>query len=42
MGNKDATDDRLAQVVEELGKQEEACQQIELKLGRHLTCSVSF
>ncbi|NJR64066.1 MAG: transposase [Cyanobacteria bacterium CRU_2_1] len=33
---KDVTDDRLARVVEELGKQEEACQQIELKVGQHL------
>jgi transposase len=36
IGKKDVTDDRLARVVEELGKQEEACQQIELKLGQHL------
>ena len=36
IGEKEATDDRLARVVEELGKQEEACQQIELKLGQHL------
>ena len=36
IGEKDVTDDRLARVVEELGKQEEACQQIEVKLGQHL------
>jgi len=36
IGEKDVTDDRLARVVEELGKQEEACQQIELKMGQHL------
>jgi transposase len=36
IGEKDVTDDRLARVVEELGKQEEACQQIELKVGQHL------
>lgn len=36
IGEKDATDDRLARVVEELGKQEEACQKIEEKLGQHL------
>lgn len=36
IGEKDATDDRLARVVEEFGKQEESCQQIELKLGQHL------
>jgi len=36
IGEKEATDDRLARVVEELGKQEEACQQIERKLGQHL------
>jgi len=36
IGEKDATDDRLARVVEELGKQEEACQQIELKVGQRL------
>lgn len=29
IGAKDATDDRLGRVVEELGKQEEACTQIE-------------
>ncbi|MBA3789601.1 IS1634 family transposase [Patescibacteria group bacterium] len=33
---KDVTDDRLARVVEEFGKQEEACRQIEVKLGQHL------
>jgi transposase len=33
---KDATDDRLGRVVEELGKQSEARQEIEVKLGRHL------
>jgi len=33
---KDASDDLLARVVEELGKQEEAIRQIEVKLGRHL------
>jgi len=36
IGDKDASDDRLARVVEELGKQEKACQEIELKLGQHL------
>ncbi len=36
IGEKDATDDRLARVVEELGKQSEARQEIEVKLGRHL------
>lgn len=36
IGEKDVTDDRLARVVEEFGKQEEACGQIELKLGQHL------
>jgi transposase len=36
IGEKDVTDDRLARVVEELGKQEEACQQIELKVGQQL------
>lgn len=36
IGAKEATDDRLARVVEELGKQEEACQKIEQKLGQHL------
>lgn len=33
---KDVTDDRLARVVEEFGKQEEACCQIEVKLGQHV------
>jgi len=36
IGEKDASDDRLARVVEELGRQEEACTQIEMKLGQHL------
>jgi transposase len=36
IGEKDATDDRLARMVEEFGKQEEACRQIEVKLGQHL------
>jgi len=36
IGEKDASDDRLARVVEELGRQEEACAQIEMKLGQHL------
>ncbi|MGH2416429.1 MAG: DUF4277 domain-containing protein, partial [Microcystaceae cyanobacterium] len=36
IGEKDVTDDRLARVVEELGQQQEACQQIELKVGQHL------
>ncbi len=36
IGEKDASDDRLARVVEELGKQQQACQQIEMKLGKHL------
>jgi len=36
IGTKDATDDRLGRVVEELGKQEQACTQIELKMGQHL------
>jgi transposase len=36
IGEKDVTDDRLARVVEELGRQEEARRQIEVKLGRHL------
>ncbi len=36
IGEKDASDDRLARVVEELGKQSEAIRQIEVKLGRHL------
>ncbi len=33
---KDATDDRLGKVVEKLGKQPEARQEIEIKLGRHI------
>ena len=36
IGEKDPSDDRLARVVEELGKQEEACREIEVKLGQHL------
>jgi transposase len=36
IGEKDTTDDRLARVVEELGKQSQARQEIEVKLGRHL------
>jgi Domain of unknown function (DUF4277) len=36
IGAKDVTDDRLARVVEEFGKQAEACQKIEQKLGQHL------
>jgi transposase len=36
IGEKDASDDRLARVVEELGKQSEARQEIEVKLGRHI------
>jgi hypothetical protein len=36
IGEKDVTDDRLARVAEELGLQEEARRQIEVKLGRHL------
>ena len=36
IGEKDTSDDRLARVVEELGKQSEARQEIEVKLGRHL------
>ena len=36
IGPKDATDDRLGRVVEELGQQTEACTQIELNLGQHL------
>ena len=34
IGEKDASDDRLARVVEELGKQEEARQAIERKVGK--------
>lgn len=33
---KDVTDDRLARMVEECGKQEEACRKIEVKLGQHM------
>ena len=36
IGEKDTTDDRLARVVEEIGKQEEVCTQIKMKLGRNL------
>lgn len=36
IGEKDASDDRLARLVEELGKQESARQEIEIKLGQHL------
>ncbi|MFB2767693.1 IS1634 family transposase [Pelatocladus sp. BLCC-F211] len=36
IGEKDTSDDRLARVVEELGKQTEATQEIEVKLGQHL------
>lgn len=36
IGYKDASDDRLARVVEELGIQKEACAQIEMKMGQHL------
>jgi transposase len=36
IGDKDATDDRLARVVEELGKQSQARQEIEIKLGRQI------
>jgi transposase len=36
IAEKDATDDRLGRVVEELGLQSEARQEIEIKLGRHL------
>lgn len=36
IGEKDVTDDRLARVVEEFGLQEEACQEIEQKVGRHM------
>ena len=36
IGEKDTTDDRLARVVEELGKQSQARLEIEIKLGRHL------
>lgn len=36
IGEKDTTDDRLGTVVEELGMQSEARQEIEIKLGRHI------
>ncbi|MBP5977511.1 hypothetical protein HW132_33570 [Brasilonema sp. CT11] len=36
IGEKDTSDDRLARVVEELGLQSQARQEIEAKLGRHL------
>jgi transposase len=36
IGGKDVTDDRLARVVEEFGLQEDACQGIEQKVGRHM------
>jgi transposase len=36
IGKNDITDDRLARLVEEIGKQTQACAQIEVKLGRHL------
>lgn len=36
IGEKDASDDRLGRVVEELGLQEDACGKIEVKLGQHL------
>ena len=36
IGDKDASDDRLARLVEELGKQSQARQKIEIKLGQHL------
>lgn len=36
IGEKDASDDRLARVVEELGKQSLARQEIEIKLGRQI------
>jgi len=36
IGEKDTSDHRLARVVEELGKQSQARQEIEVKLGRHL------
>ena len=36
IGSKDASDDRLARVVEELGRQKEAWTQIEMKMGQHL------
>lgn len=36
IGEKDTSDDRLARVVEELGLQPLACNQIEEKIGKHL------
>ncbi|MEH2460771.1 MAG: hypothetical protein V7K34_26365 [Nostoc sp.] len=36
IGEKDTSDDRLARVVEELGKQEDVIGRIEVKLGQHL------
>ncbi len=36
IGEKDASDDRLARLVEELGKQSKARQEIEIKLGRQI------
>jgi len=36
IGKNDVTDDRLARLVEEIGKQKVACAQIEVKLGQHL------
>ncbi len=36
IGNKDVSDDRLGRVVEELGKQSLARQEIEIKLGRQI------
>lgn len=36
IGEKDATDDRLARMVEEIGKEDEVCRQIEVKLGQHV------
>ncbi len=36
IGEKDVTDDRLARVLEEFGLQEEACQEIGQKVGRHM------
>ena len=36
IGEKDASDDRLAKVTEELGKQSLARQEIEIKLGRQI------
>jgi transposase len=42
IGEKDTSDDRLARVVEELGKQSEARLEIEVKLGRHLLRAYSL